>query len=77
MHVFVAADCTTQAETVAHTTTATPKDKLKFIYLCNDILLQSRKKGPEYNTEFREVLEEALGDVYMYVLIMNTYACRS
>lgn len=37
--------------------------KLTFIYLANDILQNSRKKGPEYSNEFGTVLQEAFNDV--------------
>lgn len=30
--------------------------KLAFLYLCNDLLQNSRKKGPEYTDEFKRVL---------------------
>jgi regulator of Ty1 transposition protein 103 len=39
--------------------TPKPERKLTFIYLANDILQNSRRKGDEYLAEFRQVLREA------------------
>lgn len=39
---------------------AKPKKKLPLMYLANDILQNSRKKGPEFNKEFQHVMQEAV-----------------
>lgn len=38
---------------------AHPKRKLTFLYLANDVIQNSKKKGPEFNKAFRSVLIEA------------------
>ena len=40
--------------------TVKPKKKLAMMYLANDILQNSRRKGPEYNREFAIALPDAL-----------------
>lgn len=46
--------------------TAKPERKLTFIYLANDILQNSRKKGTEYMKEFAEPLNEAIENTAKY-----------
>src|SRR4051812_5155305 len=41
---------------------ASAERKLTFIYLANDILQNSRKKGNEYSEEFAKVLPSAIED---------------
>ncbi|XP_065185991.1 regulation of nuclear pre-mRNA domain-containing protein 1B-like [Sycon ciliatum] len=43
---------------------APPGRKLTFVYLANDVLQNSKKKGSEYSKEFSEVLEEVFQDLY-------------
>ena len=40
--------------------TASAKRKLLFIYLCNDVCQNSRRKGPEFIEAFRNVVPEAI-----------------
>lgn len=44
--------------------TAKPSRKLGFIYLANDVVQNSKKKGPEFNKEFAGVMPTAFGHVY-------------
>jgi hypothetical protein len=37
---------------------APPKQKLLFFYLANDVVQNSKKKGPELNNAFKTVLQE-------------------
>uniref|UniRef100_A0A1L8DHA9 Putative regulator of nuclear mrna n=1 Tax=Nyssomyia neivai TaxID=330878 RepID=A0A1L8DHA9_9DIPT len=37
--------------------------KLTFMYLANDVIQNSKKKGPEYGTEFAKALEQAFRNV--------------
>ena len=46
--------------------TARAERKLTFIYLANDILQNSRRKGDEYLNEFRQVLREAFEHTALY-----------
>eukprot|EP00055_Hartaetosiga_balthica_P004115 m.10194 g.10194 ORF g.10194 m.10194 type:complete len:320 (+) comp3628_c0_seq1:225-1184(+) len=46
---------------------AQPKDKLKFIYLANDVVMQGKKKGTEYVTAFKPILAKAFHDVHKNV----------
>jgi regulator of Ty1 transposition protein 103 len=46
--------------------TTKPERKLTFIYLANDILQNSRKKGNEYMKEFAEPLNEAIENTAKY-----------
>lgn len=39
------------------------EQRLSFLYLANDILQNSRRKGSEFVDEFWKVLPDALGDV--------------
>ena len=41
--------------------------KLTLIYLANDIIQNSKRKGPEYLTEFGVVMAKALENVYQLV----------
>ncbi|EGD80617.1 hypothetical protein PTSG_01206 [Salpingoeca rosetta] len=43
---------------------APTKQKLKFIFLANDVILQGRKKGMAYITAFQPVLPTVLPEVY-------------
>ena len=48
-----------------HVDVAAPaKQKLKFIYLANDVILQGRKKGPAYVAAFQPVLPKVLPAVF-------------
>lgn len=38
--------------------------KLTFMYLANDVIQNSKKKGPEFSTEFTTILSKAFGHVY-------------
>ncbi|XP_070574380.1 regulation of nuclear pre-mRNA domain-containing protein 1B-like [Ptychodera flava] len=40
-----------------------PSKKLTFMYLCNDVIQNSKRKGPEFSTEFASVLENAFKHV--------------
>ena len=42
--------------------------KLTFLYLANDVLQNSKKKGPEFNRDFRTVLAEAYKETSRFVL---------
>lgn len=46
--------------------TTKPERKITFIYLANDILQNSRRKGDEYSTEFRPALKEAFENTARY-----------
>ena len=51
-------------ETWEHQFHNSPREqRLAFLYLANDILQNSRRKGTEFVTEFWRVLPEALRDV--------------
>ena len=39
--------------------TAAPSEKLTLLYLANDVIQNSKKKGPEYRVEFVRVLPQA------------------
>ncbi|GBB91820.1 hypothetical protein RclHR1_01920024 [Rhizophagus clarus] len=40
--------------------------KVSFIYLCNDVCQNSRRKGPEFIREFRKVLPDAIEHTYRH-----------
>ncbi|CAI2166707.1 13449_t:CDS:2 [Funneliformis geosporum] len=40
--------------------------KVSFIYLCNDVCQNSRRKGPEFVREFRKVLPDAIEHTYRH-----------
>ncbi|PKY55196.1 DUF618-domain-containing protein [Rhizophagus irregularis] len=40
--------------------------KVSFIYLCNDVCQNSRRKGPEFIREFRKVLPDAVEHAYRH-----------
>jgi regulator of Ty1 transposition protein 103 len=48
--------------------------KLTLIYLANDIIQNSKRKGPEYSNEFGIVMPKALENVYQLVLVYSTLA---
>jgi len=43
--------------------------KLTLLYLANDVLQNSKKKGQEFNRDFRPVLPEAYKDAFKSVLL--------
>lgn len=53
---------------------AKPSRKLGFIYLANDVVQNSKKKGPEFNKEFAGVMPTAFGHVYDTTTDGKTYA---
>lgn len=42
--------------------------KLTFLYLANDVIQNSKKKGPEFTKDFESVLVDACSHVARYVL---------
>nr|XP_032830685.1 regulation of nuclear pre-mRNA domain-containing protein 1B-like isoform X2 [Petromyzon marinus] len=48
---------------VVCTWTAKPSRKLTFLYLANDVIQNSKKKGPEFGRDFGPVLVDAFGHV--------------
>nr|CAG8543977.1 871_t:CDS:2 [Entrophospora candida] len=42
--------------------------KLSFIYLCNDVCQNSRRKGPEFIQAFKKVLPEAIEHAYRHAV---------
>lgn len=42
---------------------ATQAKKLTYMYLANDVIQNSRKKGPEYAKEFATVLKQAFENI--------------
>lgn len=42
---------------------ATPTRKLVFMYLANDVIQNSKKKGPEYSESFSTILAKAFKDI--------------
>jgi regulator of Ty1 transposition protein 103 len=45
---------------------AKPNRKLTFMYLANDVIQNSRKKGPEFSKEFGAVLKSSFENVAKY-----------
>ena len=41
---------------------ARPSKKLTFVYLANDVIQNSKKKGPEFAKNFETVLPDAFGN---------------
>lgn len=41
--------------------------KLTLVYLANDVIQNSRKKGPEYMNEFAPILKQAFESIVRYV----------
>lgn len=41
--------------------------KLTFLYLANDVIQNSKRKGPEFTREFESVLVDAFSHVARYV----------
>jgi len=50
-------------------TTAKPNRRLTFMYLANDVIQNSRKKGPEFSKEFGAVLKPSFEHVAKYWII--------
>jgi regulator of Ty1 transposition protein 103 len=48
---------------------AKPNRKLTFMYLANDVIQNSRKKGPEFSKEFGAVLKFSFENVAKYSFI--------
>lgn len=53
---------------------ARPSKKLTFVYLANDIIQNSKKKGPEFAKQFELVLEEAFSNAAKWVLLFYEFA---
>ena len=53
MHVFISADS---------------GRKLTLLYVANDVIQNSKKKGPEYRTEFVKVLPRVFQGIHKLVL---------
>eukprot|EP01090_Pellita_catalonica_P011689 TRINITY_DN2361_c0_g1_i3.p1 TRINITY_DN2361_c0_g1~~TRINITY_DN2361_c0_g1_i3.p1 ORF type:complete len:101 (+),score=8.80 TRINITY_DN2361_c0_g1_i3:93-395(+) len=51
----------------------TPKRKLIFLYLANDIVQNSRKKGIEFIHEFGKVLPQAITSSYSYHYLASDF----
>lgn len=51
---------------------AKPNRKLTFMYLANDVIQISKKKGPEFSKEFSSVLSKAFAHVYECVADAKT-----
>ncbi|KAJ3333370.1 Regulation of nuclear pre-mRNA domain-containing protein 1A [Blyttiomyces sp. JEL0837] len=45
---------------------ATISQKLTFLYLCNDVLQSSRRKGEDFTKEFARILPSAFGHIYRH-----------
>lgn len=43
--------------------------KLTFLYLANDVIQNSKRKGPEFTREFESVLVDAFSHVARYVAV--------
>eukprot|EP00045_Choanoeca_perplexa_P014329 m.167949 g.167949 ORF g.167949 m.167949 type:complete len:110 (-) comp16646_c0_seq9:24-353(-) len=43
--------------------------RMKYIYLANDVLLQTHKQHHEYTQAFKHVLQEACTQLYQYAFI--------
>jgi len=53
--------------------------KLTFLYLANDVIQNSKRKGPEFTREFESVLVDAFSHVARYVVavcISSTFLNR-
>ncbi|XP_071496787.1 regulation of nuclear pre-mRNA domain-containing protein 1B-like [Diadema antillarum] len=53
---------------------AKPSRKLGFVYLANDVVQNSKKKGPEFNREFAVVMPASFGHIYDTTTDEKTYA---
>ncbi len=42
--------------------------KLTFLYLANDVIQNSKRKGPEFSQEFRSVLGEGYKETARYLI---------
>lgn len=45
--------------------------KLTFLYLANDVIQNSKRKGPEFTREFESVLVDAFSHVARYVAVFQ------
>lgn len=45
--------------------------KLTFLYLANDVIQNSKRKGPEFTREFESVLVDAFSHVARYVVVLH------
>ncbi|KAI8908807.1 hypothetical protein DFJ77DRAFT_473352 [Powellomyces hirtus] len=52
---------------------ATPARKLSFLYLANDVVQNSRRKGDEFVKEFAKVFPETLPHVFRYVYTLSKW----
>lgn len=50
---------------------AKPSKKLIHIYLANDVVQNSKKKGPEFNREFSGIIVAAYKHVYRFVFLFS------
>lgn len=48
--------------------------KLTFLYLANDVIQNSKRKGPEFTREFESVLVDAFSHVARYVVVLRIYS---
>ena len=46
-----------------------PSRKLTFLYLANDVIQNSKKKGPEFNREFKNIVVDAYKCASKYVFM--------
>lgn len=51
--------------------------KLTFLYLANDVIQNSKKKGPEFTKDFESVLVDACSHVARYILMVTTVFSES
>lgn len=51
--------------------------KLTFLYLANDVIQNSKKKGPEFTKDFESVLVDACSHVARYILTVTTVFSKS
>lgn len=47
--------------------------KLTFLYLANDVIQNSKRKGPEFTREFESVLVDAFSHVARYVFYLGAF----
>lgn len=48
--------------------------KLTFLYLANDVIQNSKRKGPEFTREFESVLVDAFSHVARYVAVLCIFS---
>lgn len=52
---------------------AKPTRKLTYMYLANDVIQNSKKKGPEFSKEFLSVMKSCFDHIYKYVVRLFFY----